>query len=249
MNPRDFLQASGFLARSGFRPGICGYILLLSHMRSRSSVLSHVIGSNPDVIGYFENHTKLRNGFELLSLTQKVAQLTGESPRGKWIYDKILHSNLTVSPEVLNRPDVLPLFLVREPRESIASIRKQLADKGWSEKKAAKYYTRRVEELTNLISQCDGEKLVLDSGDLVTDTEEALAALTRFVGVATPFTSRYEKGDLTGVRKFGDSSENIQRGEIVKTSLEVDETDSNNDAFPDATAAYETFREQGSAAR
>ncbi|MCB1229884.1 MAG: hypothetical protein KDN19_06440 [Verrucomicrobiae bacterium] len=241
MNPRDFIRASQFLVRTGFHPGARGYILLLSHMRSRSSVLSHVIGSNPDVVGYFENHVKLRNSLDLLSLTEKVATLTKKSPRGKWVYDKVLHSNLTVTSEILNRPDVLPIFLVREPVESISSIARQLADKGWHERKATKYYQKRVHELVELATACD-RKLILDSNDLVSDTKRILDKLSRFVGVETPFRSRYEKGALTGVRKFGDSSEDIHRGEIVQTSEVIDSgASSTSNAGPEATAAYQSY--------
>src|SRR3954447_7337822 len=51
-------------------------------MRSYSSVLSHILGSHPQISGYCETHTKYRTWFDLWKLRRRVRKLTGEALQG-----------------------------------------------------------------------------------------------------------------------------------------------------------------------
>jgi hypothetical protein len=42
------------------------YLFVISHMRSRSSLLSHILGSHPQVIGYSELHQSYQRWSDLL---------------------------------------------------------------------------------------------------------------------------------------------------------------------------------------
>ena len=44
------------------------YLFLLSHMRSYSSLMSHLLGSSPQIDGYGEMHLRYRTRLSLLAL-------------------------------------------------------------------------------------------------------------------------------------------------------------------------------------
>lgn len=209
-------------------------------MRSRSSLVSHLIGSHPEVAGYFENHLKLRTSFELVSLSERVSTLTGQKLAGKWIFDKILHNSLVVSPRLLNRPNVRPIFLVRDPVETIASISSHLADKGYDDRRAVRYYLKRVNELNRLISGCT-HCLLLNSADIIGDTERTLRRFRNFLGVDLPFSETYSIGTLTGQRMFGDSSEAIQSGRILENRSATISLPKSLPFLEEAQEAYKMF--------
>src|SRR5688572_27511814 len=67
-------------------------LLVLSHMRSYSSVLSHVLGSHPEIDGYCETHIRYRLSLDVHRLGWKVRALTGEPLSGRFVLDKVLHN-------------------------------------------------------------------------------------------------------------------------------------------------------------
>jgi hypothetical protein len=57
------------------RPFARRHLFLLGHMRSYSSVLSHILGSHPQIDGYCETHIKYRTRLDLWRLHHRVRQL------------------------------------------------------------------------------------------------------------------------------------------------------------------------------
>ena len=96
-------------------------LFVLSHMRSYSSLLSHVLGSHPDIDGYCETRLRYRFPLDVMRLHWKVTRLTGEPLRGRFVLDKILH-NYAVSRAILENPRTRAVVLLREPREVGQSI-------------------------------------------------------------------------------------------------------------------------------
>jgi hypothetical protein len=64
-------------------------LFLLGHMRSYSSVLSHILGSHPQISGYCETHTKYRTWVDLWKLRWRVRKLTGEALRSGRVLDAL----------------------------------------------------------------------------------------------------------------------------------------------------------------
>ena len=56
-----------------------GYLFVVGHMRSYSSLLAHILGSHPRIVGYAEMHQKYRNVLDLLELTRKVERTCDKS--------------------------------------------------------------------------------------------------------------------------------------------------------------------------
>src|SRR5258707_13269189 len=89
MKPRGLLDRANQFARRG-RPFSRRTLFLLGHMRSYSSVLSHVLGSHPQINGYCETHTKYRTYFDLWKLHRRGRKLTGEAATRDYVLDKML---------------------------------------------------------------------------------------------------------------------------------------------------------------
>ncbi len=90
-------------------------------MRSYSSVLSHVLGSHPEVDGYCETHLRYRFSLDFLRLQWRVRRLTGEPLSGRFVLDKVLHDYPLV-PSVLERPKARVIVLLRKPDDVLQSI-------------------------------------------------------------------------------------------------------------------------------
>src|SRR5262245_8745309 len=95
-------------------------LFVLSHMRSYSSLLSHVLGSHPEIDGYCETHLRYRWGLDLWHLRRKVQRLTGEPLRGRYVLDKILH-DYPIARGILASQHTRAVFLLREPADVIQS--------------------------------------------------------------------------------------------------------------------------------
>ena len=96
-------------------------LFILSHMRSYSSVLSHVLGSHPEIDGYCETHLRYRFALDFLRLQWRVRRLTGEPLSGRFVLDKILH-NYSLASSVLERPQARVIFLLRQPADVLRSL-------------------------------------------------------------------------------------------------------------------------------
>jgi hypothetical protein len=91
-------------------------LFLLGHMRSCSSVLSHVLGSHPQINGYCETHTKYQTYFDLWKLRWRVRKLTGEQLKGEYVLDEVLH-DYPIARSILDSRGTRAVVLIRRPRE------------------------------------------------------------------------------------------------------------------------------------
>ena len=127
-------------------------IILLSHMRSRSSVLSHVIGGHKEISGYYEQHidhkkNNLKGKIKVNLLIDK--ELKADT---RYIYDKVLHSRL--DPQSLSSYRVI--VMVREPAATIKSIMAlgQQVGSQWSDMLlAVTYYQSRLSDILSLLKK------------------------------------------------------------------------------------------------
>ncbi|MCQ8849718.1 sulfotransferase family protein [Alteromonas stellipolaris] len=207
------------------------YILILSHMRSRSSLLSHVLGSHDEVCGYGELHYDYPKKSSLLKMHVELLKDTGQSTTKGFFLDKLLHNSFVVSNEILERSNVHILILIREPEATVKSIVKMgevTGDKGYLDVEAMlKYYTNRLTYLHRIAQEYEGV-LIVDSDDIVNSTAETLSEIKNWLGLGAELTSSYKKFKKTGSAGHGDPSLNISAGEIIKTqndlALEFDPT-------------------------
>lgn len=203
------------------------YLFVISHMRSRSTLLSHILGSNPEVIGYTELHRPYRTGMDLFKFRARIFIENKEHIDQKFILDKVLHNSYEFSESVLNLDNAKFLFMIREPKGTIKSLLKisKADDMEYyrDPKNNLTYYQDRlnaVGELAEKNSELDS--FFLESEDIVNQPKEVLKKLSDWLGLSEPLSTNYSVMDKTGQAGYGDISGNIQSGEIVKTKTNHD---------------------------
>ena len=199
-------------------------LFILSHMRSYSSVLSHVLGSHLQIDGYCETHLRYRFSFDLLRLKWRVRKLTGEPLRGRYVLDKILH-NYPVSTAILENPRTRAIILLRQPVDVVQSIvhmgrHLDTNDRNANVAIATAYYVERLSQLARLAQVFGRRAAFLESESLTTRTDEALDFLSEFLELDSPLERRYRSFSKTGKPGYGDPSEMIHSGEIESRTSE-----------------------------
>ena len=198
-------------------------LLVLSHMRSYSTLLCHILGSNPEVDGYVELHRRYAGRSDLYRLRAQVARMNETKLQGRYVLDKVLHYKWEISDDVLHSASVYTVFSVREPEATIKStvamaLSGDNPDKNWKSdiEKVGRYYVERCEGLVALAERTPRHSSFFVAERLIDRSEETLAMLTDYLGLATPLTPSYDRFSNTRKRGFGDPSENIAAGEIKK---------------------------------
>ena len=221
MNFLTLMQIGKILITSpGVLAGDKKYIFLLSHMRSYSSLLSHILGSHERIAGYSEMHLSYKKRSDLLTLRYRVYISNNREPIKDYIFDKILH-NHTINDEILNDKNTRALFMLREPEATLKSILKMSENLNNPNRisdinKIKNYYLKRLGQLEELAKRTNGTGVYLDAEKIVEDTDFILGYLTDWLQLKTPLSSEYKTFSKTGEPGFGDPSENIKQGKIIK---------------------------------
>lgn len=197
------------------------YLFILSHMRSRSSVLSHVLGSNDGICGYSELHRSYISQSDLRKMRVKLYNDFKCRLTNKYLLDKLLHNNLDISKDVLRIANPKFIFLLRQPENTIKSTINMgyLANVEWYKdpEQVLKYYCSRLSRLEDYAEMIGGNYFFLESDELVTNTEHVLESLTRWLCLDKPLDNSYLQFSGTGKIGYGDPSNNIRTGKIKKT--------------------------------
>jgi hypothetical protein len=193
-------------------------LFILSHMRSYSSVLSHVLGSHPQIDGYCETHLRYRFGIDFLRLQWRVRRLTGEPLRGRFVLDKMLH-NYPLAPSLLNEPGTRAVILLRQPVEVLQSIvhmgtHLHVDARAANVADATRYYVARLQRLAQLARHLAERAAFVESEVLMAHTQGTLLFLRDFLQLDAPLERRYRTFSRTGQPGFGDPSAAIRSGEM-----------------------------------
>ena len=196
------------------------YLFLYSHMRSYSTVLSHVLGSHPQISGYSETHLKYRKHSDLYRLRWRIASAIGAWPRGRYLLDKALHNFMLIPKDLRYSPLLRSLIFVRSPAATLQSILRMNAkhpNRAWhgSPARIMEYYCERVAWLTAIGVHLKERSFVFPAEAIVNATAPLLQQLTSYLDLETPLQPRYELRRLSGLPSHGDTSERLQQGEIV----------------------------------
>jgi hypothetical protein len=197
------------------------YLFVLSHMRSYSSLLSHILGSHPEIDGYCETHLKYRRSLDLIRLRHRVSRLIEAPLRGRYVLDKVLH-DYPIAPSILQAPETRAIILLRKPLDSVQSILtmgERYVDVAWyrDPERASRYYETRAGRLLELAAQMHGRVGFLESEALLSRTDAVLEKLTTFLELSSPLSRHYNVFAYTGKPGFGDPSGSILRGEVKPT--------------------------------
>ncbi|OQK15382.1 hypothetical protein AU255_18095 [Methyloprofundus sedimenti] len=202
--------------------GSSKYIFMFSHMRSRSSVLSHVLGSNPDICGHSELHLPYKGRMSLWKMQIELFNDLKCSLKDKYLFDKILH-DFEFSEQVLEISKAKIIFLLRDPESTIKSIMNMGYITGieWYKDplQATNYYCSRLQQLEDLAQQTGGNYFFIESAELIDNTDYILEKLTQWLNLSEALDKRYSVFHNTGKtgRRGGDPSDNIKSGVLKKT--------------------------------
>ena len=202
------------------------YIFILGHMRSYSSLLSHILGSHPQIDGNSEQHLHYKSRLDLIRLCVALKQELEEPLRGDIALDKLLH-NGALSPSILKLPKIQFLILIREPRETLASHFRMQESKvyGASWQGCSSYYRSRLERLATVAKELRDRASFLKAEDLLERTDSVLLALQKKFALSGPLSETFQSFPQTGKAGSGDQSNWINEGRIIRNrsqkSLEI----------------------------
>jgi hypothetical protein len=208
------------------------FLFVVSHMRSFSSLLCHILGSHPEISGYSEAHLSYFGRLDLQRLARKVQHVTGNPVLGRYVLDKILHNQREIAPGVLDRPEMKVLFLLRNAEDTLRSILNLDHQRGGKSKfgdpaRALDYYVKRLQQLEDYCAYLGGNALFLESERLISDTDRVLVELSCWLELGGPLKADYRTFRFTGAAGYGDPSPTILAGTVVR-----DESDRHKDYIP-----------------
>jgi hypothetical protein len=199
-------------------PRARGYIFVVSHMRSFSSLLCHILGSHREIAGYAEMHQSYDGRSDLLQLARKVQDAAEMPIEGRYVLDKMLHGDQYIAPAVLGRPDVKVLFLVRNADDTLKSILNLTHSFGAAyvnPDDARHYYVTRLLELERYSARLGRNAVYVDAESLLDDTQAVLDGLSQWLNLSEPLSASYRTFRFTGTKGYGDPSEHIMAGKVI----------------------------------
>jgi hypothetical protein len=224
-------------------------IFLLSHMRANTSLFGHLVGSHPEIEGYYEMHIGYHSWKSLWR--QKMRHFENHAPKAgaRYMFDKILHDGHHVSTAILQRDTSRAIFMLREPEQSIKSLvalyRERTPQPPESTPAGAtRYYVDRLQTLGRIASELGHRYFYLDAEAIIDNTETTLASLSDWLSLSGPIPSTYGAFALTGHRKVGDPSARLKSGKIERGGNGYAGIALDPDLLAAACAAYEHSRQQ-----
>lgn len=200
------------------------YLIVVAHARSGSSLLVHLLHSNPAIFGVGEHHVSYDAPNDLRRLLDRTRFLA-RTPRldPAWVMDKIVWGHHRIADEVLHDPRVRLLFLVREPRSTFPSLGRVLPGCKAPESQRD-YYRDRLEQMVELAERVGDPRRMsfVDYDELVEDSDRVLAALSADLELAEPLRRSYETTSKTGHMGWGDPGDAIRTGTIVKLDRQAE---------------------------
>ncbi|EIJ36172.1 hypothetical protein [Thiothrix nivea] len=225
-------------------------IFLLSHMRAYSSLIGHILGSHPQINGYYEIHISYNTAKSLARQEQRYAQHDRFKPGSRFLFDKLLHNGYEPDLALPGLENACVLLALRKPEETIKSILKLFREKNTDAPysypvEATGYYVGRMEKLIEFARQHPQRYYYFDTELVCTDTAGLLQSLADWLQLDTPLSEQYQRFAKTGVAGAGDTSEAINSGTIIKNAVEDFSGVTLEDSLlQQAEQAYQECREQ-----
>ena len=198
------------------------YLFILSHMRSRSSLLSHILGSNPSICGYSELHKHYFTRKDFLEMRIQLYKEFGWNIKNKYLLDKILHNFHGISPKIFKMAKPKVIFLLRDSKSTLESLiamgYQHNKEKYKDANKALEYYRDRLSYLEKYAQQLEGDYYFIESDDLVENTDQVLANLSTWLNLEQPLVKNYSIFKKTSKVGHGDFSNNLKSGTILKAT-------------------------------
>lgn len=224
-------------------------IFLLSHMRAFTSLAGHILGSHPQINGYYEMHISYDNVQSLRKQLELYRENDNLKLGSRYLFDKLLHNDYALQLEQLNITGAKILIALREPEQTIKSIVNLFAQKETDEPyasplEAARYYIERMTNLAEFCRNVHHSYYYFDAEMLRSAPDVLLPKLSLWLDLDSPLSERYAIFSQTGKDRKGDSSENIRSGKINQTQHDYPAISIPEDQLKMAQQVYQVYRQK-----
>lgn len=219
-------------------------------MRAYTSLLGHILGSHPEIDGYYEMHRSYAFGADLERQMRAYEERERPKPGSRYLFDKLLHNDYTLNLALPELGGAMILLALRQPEPTLKSILGLFAKKNTDDlysdpAGATTYYVERLHALAAFGRQHPQRYVYFDAERICTDTRCLLDELGCWLQLASPLTEDYQLFSQTGVAGTGDSSPAIATGHVIRQAEDRHPAIALDPALlQQATQAYQDCRQQ-----
>lgn len=199
-------------------------LFIIGHMRSGSSLLLHILNSNPKIIGFGEMHLRYFSKKDFGQAALRTYLSFKQLPtREYYVLDKILHTKLLKKQNLLN--EAKSIFIIRNPGEAMSSMLNLSDNKASNNpENALIYYTERLRWITNSVDSLNPSEWTFTTyKELTQNPFEAFYKIEKLLDLEKSLSCNYDKIWSTGKPIMGDPGSKIHKGQIIKnTSKDID---------------------------
>ncbi len=223
-------------------------IFLLSHMRANTSLIGHILGSHPEISGYYEMHLGYESSADLENQEKIYTEKETVKENSRFLFDKLLHNQYGLDLEKIQQ--IVPVQILvsfRKPEQSIKSILHLFSKKPGNPsyanpKKATQYYIERLSWIDQFCRENPECHFYYDADLIRTDAENTLSKMTQWLSLNSPLDSNYQIFSNTGKARTGDSSDNIKSGKIITSENHYTEIQLDPDLLAEAEHHFHQHR-------
>lgn len=224
-------------------------IFLLSHMRAFTSLAGHILGSHPEINGYYEMHISYEDASALDRQLDVYLEGDALKENSRYLFDKLLHNDYLLKPERLGDTKMKILVSLLEPEQTIKSIvdlfaKKEIEDPYASPAEAATYYIARLQAIADFSRTTSQPYYYFDAELFQRAPETLLPRLSAWLELGSPLSERYQIFSHTGKARKGDSSERIHSGSIDRTPVDYSHIVIPEDVLRTAREVYRECRRE-----
>ena len=198
------------------------YLFLIAHPRSGSTLLMHILCSNPDIGGYGEYFITYDDQDKLIE-----AEFDIRRKSRSLIKKQHYIANQINAPRLIPRIDLLEnnnriIILIRNAKSALMSMKALNLSKksNLSDKQLFEVYCESLRFMLRLTRELSPLKWIcVEYESLVDNSHDTLKRVSSFLKLNTPLKTDYKRQNFT--LKAGDRSDNIVRFKIVKTESKV----------------------------
>ena len=218
-------------------------------MRAFTTLAGHILGSHPQINGYYEMHISYEDASALDKQLGVFLESDALKENSRYLFDKLLHNDYVLKPEQFGLANIKILISLLEPEHTIKSIvnlfaQKEIEDLYASPVEAANYYIARVQALADFSRATNRPYFYFDAEMFQRAPEELLPRLSGWLELDTPLSERYQIFSQTGKARKGDSSGRIHSGRIDRTAVDYSHIAIPEDVLRKAREVYRECRRQ-----